>query len=45
MVNVVNIIEFVNWGIENYFVEKYMMLFYNYGMDICGFGWDEIVDC
>lgn len=44
MAHAPNITEFVNWGIENYPAEKYMLLFYNHGMDIRGFGWDETVD-
>lgn len=36
-----NITEFLDWGVDNYPAEKYMMLFYNHGMDIRGFGWDN----
>ncbi len=44
MANSTNITEFINWGVENYPAEKYMMLFYNHGMAIRGFGWDQVVD-
>jgi hypothetical protein len=44
MANSTNITEFINWGVSNYPAEKYMLLFYNHGMDIRGFGWDNTVD-
>ncbi len=44
MANSTNITEFINWGVENYPAEKYMLLFYNHGMAIRGFGYDETVD-
>lgn len=41
MSNSGNITEFLNWGIANYPAKKYMLIFYNHGGDIRGFGVDE----
>lgn len=39
-----NISEFIDWGVTQYPAKRYMMIFYNHGMDIRGFGWDEFAD-
>jgi hypothetical protein len=44
MANPQGITEFLNWGISNYPAQKYMLVFYNHGMDIRGFGYDEVAD-
>ena len=44
MISIDNITEFIDWGVTNYPAEKYMLMFYNHGMDIRGFGWDNTID-
>lgn len=44
MANPLAITEFLNWGISNYPAQKYMLVFYNHGMDIRGFGYDEVAE-
>lgn len=44
MATYTNITEFIDWAIPNYPAEKYAMVFYNHGMAIRGWGWDERVD-
>jgi len=44
MSNPQNLTDFINWGIENYPAEKYMLDLWNHGMDIRGYGHDENTD-
>lgn len=44
MVSTTNLTEFINYGTTNYPADKYMMAYYNHGMSIRGWGWDEIYD-
>lgn len=44
MVSVDNLTDFIDWGIENYPAKKYMIMFYNHGMAIRGWGWENVID-
>ena len=44
MSNPQNLTNFINWGIDNYPAEKYMLDLWNHGMDIRGYGHDENTD-
>jgi len=44
MVSTTNLTEFINYGVANYPAEKYMLLFYNHGMAMRGWGWANTTD-
>lgn len=44
MVSVSNLTQFIDYGVKNYPAKKYMLAFYNHGMGIRGWGWDETTD-
>jgi cysteine peptidase C11 family protein/type IX secretion system substrate protein len=44
MVSVANLTQFIDYGVKNYPAKKYMVAFYNHGMSIRGWGWDETTD-
>lgn len=44
MSNPQNLTDFINWGIDNYPANKYMLNLWNHGMAIRGYGHDENTD-
>ncbi|MEM1123311.1 MAG: clostripain-related cysteine peptidase, partial [Bacteroidota bacterium] len=44
MVSTTNLSEFIDYGTTNFPAEKYFLAFYNHGMAIRGWGWDNTTD-